>query len=789
MDINENEVVDQIKPEIQALPVIVTIGGIVLPSRNEVFSAQRQMSINAANESTSKFNNYVLVTSQKKDIDEKNPFNVDDIYLIGTLCRVVNCQKVGKILRISVQGVERVKFIKPTFNALGNFVYSEYEKFPLISTDLNTETILVKKLANMISGSYNTDKSFLNFEEDRDFKLRLTNGMTASELCYRMLNIINVKQEIRQEIYSSADIKDFLYALINQFTLFLSDNDIENKINEMVRDSTNKQQKEYFLREKMKAIQTELGDDTRKIQDKITEQLEKNPYPQEVKDKVKDELKRLNTMPQGSLESSLIQDYITILMSVPWFEHTPDNDDVINAKKVLDEDHYGLKKVKERIVEYLAVKKMNGNLKSPILCFYGPPGCGKTSLSQSIARALGRKFIKCSLGGVSDEGEIRGHRRTYVGSRPGRIINLLRKVKVDNPVFLLDEIDKLSHDSFKGDPSSALLEVLDPEQNTNFNDNYLEVNYDLSNVLFICTANDLNTIPAPLMDRLELIEVESYTLIDKIHIAKDFLIKRELSNNGLKPEQVEFNDGAIAYIVEHYTMESGVRDLERKIASILRKVVVGLLNGKIKGKVTLTSEEVKKYLGIEDFDKTKKEKDPQIGVVTGLAWTPYGGDILPIEVNYFPGKGNLLLTGKLGDVMKESCQIALDYIKANSKKFNIDDKLFSENDIHVHVPEGAVSKDGPSAGCAITTAMVSAFTKRPVSGDIAMTGEVTLRGKALPIGGLREKSLAALRSGIKTIIVPKENKKNADELPKEVKDNLKIIYMTLVDEAIKFCLK
>ena len=493
-------------------------------------------------------------------------------------------------------------------------------------------------------------------------------------------------------------------------------------------------------------------------------------------------------MPQASLESSLSMSYIQTLLDVPWYQKTEDNDDLKNVRKILDEDHFGLTKVKERIVEYLAVKKMTGNLKAPILCFYGPPGCGKTSLGKSIAKALGRKFFKASLGGISDEAEIRGHRRTYVGSMPGRIIQGMRRAQVVNPVFLLDEVDKLAS-SYKGDPASALLEVLDPEQNIAFNDNYLEEPYDLSNVLFICTANYLENIPAPLRDRLELIEVNSYTELEKIQIAKHFLFKKQLEANGLIAKQISISDEAYKYIIEKYTMEAGVRDLERKIATIMRKIVVELLSNKDTEKIHVTPKLVEKYLGVPLFENTKKEKTEQIGVVTGLAYTEFGGDILPIEVTYFPGKGGLVLTGKLGDVMKESASIALDYVKANAKKYGIDSKIFAENDIHIHVPEGAVPKDGPSAGVAITTAIISCLSNKPVDNNVAMTGEVTLRGRALPIGGLREKSLAALRSGIKTIIVPKENKRAVDELPKEVKEGLNIVFMDNVDDAVKVAIK
>jgi ATP-dependent Lon protease len=473
-----------------------------------------------------------------------------------------------------------------------------------------------------------------------------------------------------------------------------------------------------------------------------------------------------------------------MLLDLPWWQKTTDNDDLVNVQNILDEDHYGLEKVKKRIVEYLAVKKMTGSLKAPILCFYGPPGVGKTSLGRSIARALGRKFFKSSLGGISDEAEIRGHRRTYVGSMPGRVIAGMKRTGVTNPVFLLDEIDKLAS-SYKGDPSSALLEVLDPEQNFAFNDNYLEEPYDLSNVIFIATANYLEDIPAPLRDRLELIEVNSYTEIEKIEIAKRHLIAKQLAANGLTKEQISFTKEALQTIIEFYTREAGVRELERLIASVCRKAVVELINTPDKGSMKVTPEVVRKFLGVEMYDNSKKEKTPQVGVVTGLAYTPYGGDILPIEVNHFPGSGRLVLTGKLGDVMKESATIALDYIQANAEKYHIASKVFKEHDIHIHVPEGAVPKDGPSAGVTMTVAIISALTGRQASSEVAMTGEVTLRGNVLAIGGLREKTIAALRSGITTVLIPEENRKNLDDLAPHVKENLKIIFVKNVDEAIE----
>ena len=517
----------------------------------------------------------------------------------------------------------------------------------------------------------------------------------------------------------------------------------------------------------------------------MAERVENNPYPDYVKSKFKTEAKRFENMPQASLEASMLMNYLDWLVNTPWYQQTEDNEDLDEVTRILNEDHYGLDKVKKRIIEYLAVKKITASLKAPILCFYGPPGVGKTSLGKSIARALGRKFFKASLGGISDEAEIRGHRRTYVGALPGRIISGMKKCGVINPVFLLDEVDKLAS-SYKGDPASALLEVLDPEQNFAFNDNYLEEPYDLSHVLFIATANQVENIPGPLRDRMEMIEVTSYTEIEKMHIAKEHLIPKQILNNGLAPENIFFEDEAIQYIIRRYTRESGVRELERLIGSCCRKVVVQILHSGDKDKnYTITPKEVVEFLGMERFDDSEKEKEDQVGVVTGLAYTQYGGDILPIEVTHFKGKGALVLTGSLGDVMKESSSIALDYVRSNAEKYGIDPDIFMNQDIHIHFPEGAIPKDGPSAGVAITLAILSSLTGRKVKASVAMTGEVTLRGKAIPIGGLREKSLAAARSGISTILIPKENEKNLSEVPEEVKKQLRIVLIECVDDAIK----
>lgn len=764
------------------LPVVITRGYVAFPGQQTTLNVQRKISLNAINDSKDSFESYCVVVNQKDfNIEDINSY--DEIYEYGCICKILETSKTRSETRVRVTGFTRVKLEDLEFDKERGCFLTNALVLKTIEGEQAEEMTIIRKIVELIEK--NPANVMFNAPITDSFKGELNRGLSAEDLCYNLASKVISTPDKKVNLLKEDDLNQRLMSLLLLMQEDIEIAQIDKKIMKVVQENSEKQQKDYYLREKMRAIKQELGEDSKNDETSVLEKLEKNPYPEEVKTKIKDELRRKELMPQGSLENSLIQDYIDITLSVPWFEKTVDNDDIAHAKKVLDEDHYGLEKVKERIIEYLAVKKVKDNLKAPILCFYGPPGCGKTSLSKSVARALDRKFIKCSLGGVSDEAEIRGHRRTYVGSRPGRIINSLRKIKNCNPVFLLDEIDKLSHDSFKGDPASALLEVLDPEQNREFTDNYLELNYDLSNVLFICTANNIENIPGPLLDRLELIHVPSYTSIDKLHITKDFLIRIELENNGLTTDDVEFTDEGIYYVIDRYTRESGVRSLERAIASILRKIIVEKLDKGTKEKIIIGPKEVAKYLGVEIYDSLTKEKGSQVGVVTGLAYTEYGGEILPIEVNYFKGKGRLVLTGKLGDVMKESCEIALDYVKANAEKYSIDSKLFEENDIHVHVPEGAIPKDGPSAGVAITIAFISALSKRPVSGNIAMTGEVTLRGNALPIGGLREKSLAAMRSGINKIIIPDGNRRNVSELPKEITENLEIVYMKTVDDACK----
>ncbi len=765
------------------LPLLITKTFVIFPEQKNVqIDAGRDFSIKAIDASRDLNSSLLLVVAQK-DASIEVP-SQKDVCEVGTLCRITSYSNMKTYVKIHITGTKRVKINNVSFDASGHFV-ADAETIEDVVKD---EKRVVAYCKNIISALVATPE-VSNVVPRTLFADITTKGVEPTILPDILAPYIPLTDEGRMRILNELDLEKRLELTLLAINEVKKEAEIDKDISKDVSEQTEKQQRDYILREKLRAIKKELGDDPDGTSDEenIKKRLEEHPYPDHVKAKVKTELKRYSMMPQASLESSLIMSYIQTLMDVPWFEETQDNEDLENVKKILDEDHYGLTDVKKRIVEYLAVKKMTGNLKAPILCFYGPPGCGKTSLGKSIARALGRKFFKASLGGISDEAEIRGHRRTYVGSMPGRIISGMKRVGVTNPVFLLDEVDKLAS-SYKGDPASALLEVLDPEQNFAFNDNYLEEPYDLSNVLFICTANYLENIPAPLRDRLELIEVNSYTEIEKLKIAKGFLFKKQLAANGLKSRQISFSEDAYLHLIRKYTREAGVRELERKIASVMRKAVVELLTNKELKKVEVTPKLIEKYLGAPLFENTKKEEKGQVGVVTGLAYTEFGGDILPIEVNYFPGKGGLILTGKLGDVMKESATIAYSYVKSNASKYKIDPKLFEKNDLHIHVPEGAVPKDGPSAGVAITTAIISSFTKSPVSNEVAMTGEVTLRGHALPIGGLREKSLAALRSGIKTIVVPKENKKAVDELPKEVKDNLNIIYMKSVDDALKVAL-
>jgi ATP-dependent Lon protease len=608
----------------------------------------------------------------------------------------------------------------------------------------------------------------------------------------RMADIIAshlpLKLKEKQEVLETLDIKERLNRVIEIIHNEKEVLQLEKKIGQRVKRSMERTQKEYYLREQMKAIQKELGDKEGKTGevDILSEKIENAGMPDHIKLTALKELERYEKVPSTSAESSVVRNYLEWLISLPWSNATVDRLDLKRAETILDEDHYGLEKVKDRVLEYLAVQKLTNSLKGPILCLSGPPGVGKTSLARSVAKSLDRNFVRISLGGVRDESEIRGHRRTYVGAMPGRIIQGMKKAGTINPVFLLDEIDKMSND-FRGDPSSALLEVLDPEQNHTFSDHYIEETYDLSKVMFIATANNLSTIPGPLRDRMEIITIAGYTEIEKIHIAKDHLLPKQLKDHGLKKSHLQIRESALQNIVRYHTREAGVRSLERQLAAICRKAAKQIVSEERK-KIIITDKNLADYLGKNKFRYGQAELEDQIGVATGLAYTTVGGDTLSIEVSLSPGKGKLILTGKLGDVMKESAQAAFSFIRSRAKDLNIDENFHEKHDIHIHVPEGAVPKDGPSAGITMATALISALTGRPVRKEVGMTGEITLRGRVLPIGGLKEKTLSAHRAGLTKIIMPKDNEKDIEDIPESVRNDLTFVPVSHLDEVLQHAL-
>ena len=760
------------------LPVICTRGMLVFPGHELSLDVGRTFSLNAMDLAVSQHDSNIVLVSQIHPLEEE--INFDMVYHHATLCKITKRIKKDNhgTIKLTVVGEKRVEL--ESLYTEGECYYAKVRYLEDIHGDPNEEIALVRKLTEQMQ-SMNGASQLL----PRELISNITQGLSASELADTIGHYINSDLVEREKILAEPDINKRLLLVLASMQKEKAINEIENSINNRVKKSIDENQKEFYLREKLKAIKEELGD-TPNGEDEVERfrsMIKDNPYPQNVKDKLTEELARYEMMPSTSPEANVVRTYLDWMTKLPWYEMTEDNQDITKVEEILDEDHFGLKKPKERIVEQLAVKQMTQSLKAPIICLVGPPGVGKTSISKSIARALDRKFVKISLGGVTDESEIRGHRRTYLGSMPGRIIQGMKKAGVMNPVFLLDEIDKMASD-YKGDPTSAMLEVLDPEQNSMFSDNYIEEPYDLSQVLFIATANDLGGIPGPLRDRLEIIELSSYTEQEKLMIAKDHLIKKELKNHGLTSEQLTITDDALMYIIRHYTREAGVRQLERLIAAICRKSVLKILK-KITDHVVVEVSDLEELLGKAPFDHTKKQPKPQVGVVTGLAWTQFGGVILPIEVNHFKGSGKFIVTGQLGDVMKESASIALDYLKAHADKYSLKDIDFDKQDIHIHVPEGAVKKDGPSAGVTLTTAIYSAFTQKPVRDDVAMTGEVTLTGNVLPIGGLKEKSISAHRSGIHTIIIPKDNAKDIDDIPESVRKDLTIITADHIDTVLE----
>ena len=760
------------------LPVVCTRGMIVFPGNRLTLDVGRPLSLKALELSSQNYDNNIIFVSQMNPVVDDPKYN--DVFHVGTLCKIerkVRRDSAGTI-KLTVVGEKRVSLSE--FYIENNCIFTHSEILEDIYGDTNEEVALVRKTTSYFEQA----KRSMPHIPAESLAL-LANGTSASLLADTIAQYLPIDLKRRQQILEEQRINERLLMVASSIESEKVINQLEDTINRKVKESIDENQKEYYLREKLRAIKDELGDTVPKEDDAedIRQKLKDNPYPQYIKDKIEEELNRFEAMPAASSEANVVRTYIDWVMKTPWYEESQDEEDIRKIEQVLEEDHYGLEKVKERIVEYLAVKQMTQSLKAPIICLAGPPGVGKTSIAKSIARALNRKFVKASLGGVKDESEIRGHRRTYLGSMPGRIIQGMKKAGVVNPVFLLDEIDKMSSD-YKGDPTSAMLEVLDPEQNNQFSDNYIEEPYDLSKVLFIATANDLGGIPAPLRDRMEIIEVSSYTEQEKLMIAKNHLIKKQLVNHALNENQMIVPDETLMEIIQHYTREAGVRELERYIAKLCRKTVLAILKDKVDS-VTIDHEKLIDFLGKAPFDHTKKLDKPQVGVVTGMAYTQFGGDILPIEVNHFEGSGKFIITGQLGDVMKESASIALDYMKANSEKYGLKDIAFDKEDIHIHVPEGAVKKDGPSAGVTLTTAIYSAFTNKPVRNDVAMTGEITLRGNVLPIGGLKEKSISAHRSGIKTIIIPKENEKDIEDIPESVQKDLNIILADNIDTVLE----
>ena len=759
-----------------SVPVIATRGIIVFPQQDIMIEVGREKSIRAVEEAEEKFDGHVWLVCQK-DIMVDNPAP-SDLYAFGTLCRIKNIRRKEGFMRITFSGLERAKLV--SMQDEGRMFMATVLPIADEAGDNLEEMALIRRVAKEFE---NIASSANNFPPE--IIAQLTKGVSAPTLSDQFAQYFPLPLEKKQLLLETLSVNERLMMIIQELEKEKQLSDIENNINEKVKERIDESQKEYYLREKLRAIKEELGDVSNQSDDseELRRMIEENPYPEAIKEKAREELARYEMLPGASGEAGVVRTYLDWLLGVPWWQETEDNEDLKLVQKRLDEDHFGLEKVKDRIMEYLAVKQMTQSLNAPILCLVGPPGVGKTSLAKSVARALDRKFVKASLGGVRDEAEIRGHRRTYLGSLPGRIIQGMKKAGVINPVFLIDEIDKMASD-YKGDPSSAMLEVLDPEQNKLFSDNYLEEPYDLSKVMFIATANTLDSIPAALRDRLEIIELSSYTEVEKVSIAQEHLIRKQAEINGLKPSQFKLSDAELIYLIRHYTREAGVRQLERVIASLCRKSVLTIMKDG-KRSVKVSKKLIQEWLGKEKFEYGVKEKKDQIGVVTGLAYTSFGGDILPVEVTYFDGKGKLIVTGQLGDVMKESTEIALDYIKSRAVEYKIDPAFFDKHDIHIHCPEGAVPKDGPSAGVTLTTALVSAITRHPVHANLAMTGEVTLRGNVLPIGGLREKSLAAHRSGISTVIIPKNNVKDLDEVPETVKNDIHFIPVETVDQVIQ----
>lgn len=762
---------------IMKMPAVALRGMVILPGMVAHFDVSRAKSIKAVEEAMMDEQKIFLVA--QKDVEQENP-DIEDLFKIGIIAEVKQVIKLqNNIVRILVEGKERAEL--SAFLENPDYLLAEIIRFDEEVDDGLPEEAKEAMLRSIQEtfGKY----VVVNPKMGKELQRQLSEITDLEKLMNQLANSLPVHFEEKQKILDAVSMTEryevLMALLLKEIEIIAIKNDFQAK----VKAHVDKNQKEYLLREQMKVIREELGEDnTESDADHFMDALGKIKADKEVKEKIKKEIDRFKNISSSSSESAVARGYIETLLELPWNKTSRDNKDLKNAEQILNADHYGLEKVKERMLEFLAVRNLTSKGESPIICLVGPPGTGKTSIARSVAKALDKKYVRISLGGVRDEAEIRGHRRTYVGAMPGRIVNGLRSAGVKNPLMLLDEIDKMSSD-YKGDTASALLEVLDAEQNKKFRDHYVEIPIDLSEVLFIATANSVQDIPRPLLDRMELIEVTSYTENEKLHIAKEHLLAKQMERNGIRPEQLAITDKAMAKIISGYTREAGVRNLERKLGEICRKAARPLYEGE-KEKIKVTEQNLEKFLGKEKYSFDKKNDTDEVGIVRGLACTSVGGDTLEIEVNIMPGKGEFQLTGQLGDVMKESAQAGISYIRSVSEEYHIPKKFFQENDIHIHIPEGAVPKDGPSAGITMATAMLSAITKTPVRADVAMTGEITLRGRVLPIGGLKEKTLAAKNAGIKTICVPKKNEKDIDEISPEIKKGLKIVFVEQMKDVL-----
>lgn len=759
------------------MPAVALRGLTILPGMVQYFDISREKSIRAI-ETAMMGNQKVYLVTQRHP-EQETPA-VADLYQMGTISQIKQLVKMpGGIIRVMVEGEKRAALL--TLFEEGPYLEAEVEEAPMQEEQL-TDTvkeamsrIVKEKLEEFGNANPKAVKDFIgSLLVITDLEQLLT--QTANEFPWDFA----VKQEMLECDYWSHLYDRIVYYLMRELEILMIKRDYQGKVKEHI----DKNQRDYILREELKVIREELGDDSgTEDADGYMEQLEKLNADKETKEKIKKEIQRFKGMPGGSQEANVLRTYIETVLEMPWKKVSRDNQDIIHAKEILEEDHYGLEKVKDRVLEFLAVRALTKKGTSPILCLVGPPGTGKTSIARSVARALGKKYVRISLGGIHDEAEIRGHRKTYVGAMPGRIADAMRQAGVANPLMLLDEIDKVSAD-YRGDVSSALLEVLDGEQNVKFRDHYLEIPLDLSGVLFIATANDASTIPRPLLDRMEVIEVSSYTENEKFHIAKKYLIPKQLERNGLTEEMLSFSDNALEKIIHNYTREAGVRNLERRIGEICRKAAREFLEKK-KKTVHITEGNLQKYLGKEKITFENANEEDEVGIVRGLAWTSVGGDTLQIEVNVMPGDGKLQMTGQMGDVMKESAQIALTYVRSVADRYGVESRYFKEHDLHLHIPEGAVPKDGPSAGITMATAMLSAVTGKKVCASVAMTGEITLRGRVLPIGGLKEKTLAARMAHMKKVLVPDKNRPDMAEISKEITKGMEIVFVKTMDDVVR----